>query len=60
MVLYLTYVVLVLLVTVGGLLALAYTTREFRSDRGFASDLALTALVAAFIIALAWTTVLGS
>lgn len=35
-----------------------YTTREFRSDRGFASDLAFTVLVAAFILALAFTTVL--
>lgn len=52
------YVALVLLVTVGGLLTLAYTTREFRSDRGFASDLAFTVLVAAFILALAFTTVL--
>lgn len=47
------YVALVFLVTVGGLLALAYTTRDLRSDRGFASDLALTALVAALIVGLA-------
>ena len=52
------YVALVLLVTIGGLLALAYTTREFRSTRGFVADLAFTVLVAAFILALAFTTVL--
>ena len=54
----LVYVALVFLVTVGGLLALAYTTRDIRGDRGFASDLALTVLVAALIVGLAFTTVL--
>ena len=51
----LVYVVLVFLVAIGGLLALAYTTRDLRSGRGFASDLVLTALVAALIVGLAMT-----
>lgn len=51
------YVALVFLVAVGGLLALAYTTRDLRSDRGFAVDLALTVLVAALIVGLALTVV---
>lgn len=58
MALYGAYVALVALVTVGGLLTMAYTTREIRGDRGFALDVAATAAIAAFILALAWTTVL--
>lgn len=58
MVLYLMYVALVLLVTVGGLLALAFTTRDVRGDSGFAFDIASALVIGLFIAVLAWTTVL--
>lgn len=54
----LVYVALVLLVTVGGLLALAFTTRDIRGEGGFALDLASAFVIGAFIVVLAWTTVL--
>lgn len=52
------YVGLVLLVTVGGLLALAFTTRDIRSGGGFALDIASALVIGLFIAVLAWTTVL--
>ena len=58
MVLYLMYVVLVLLVTVGGLLALAFSTRDIRDDSGFAFDIASALVIGLFVAVLAWTTVL--
>ncbi|MCH7661146.1 MAG: hypothetical protein IH933_11415 [Euryarchaeota archaeon] len=58
MVLYLMYVVLVLLVTVGGLLALAFSTRDIRGDSGFAFDIASALVIGLFVAVLAWTTVL--
>jgi ABC-type Fe3+ transport system permease subunit len=58
MVEYLVYVSLVLLVTVGGLLALAVTTRDVRGREGFALDIASALVVGLFIAALAATTVL--
>ncbi len=56
--LYYGYVGLVLLVTVGGLLALAFTTRDIRGDGGFALDVLSAAVIGLFIAVLAWTTVL--
>ncbi|MCL7419236.1 MAG: hypothetical protein M8354_15575, partial [Halalkalicoccus sp.] len=47
------YIAIVFLVATGGLIALGYTTRDVRSDRGFTSDVVLTGLVAAFILVLA-------
>lgn len=54
----LVYVALVLLVTVGGLLVLAFTTRDVRGDSGFALDVVSALVVGLFIAVLAWTTVL--
>lgn len=58
MVLYLAYVTLVLLMAVGGMLALAFTTRDIRSQGGFALDIVSALVVGVFIAVLAWTTVL--
>lgn len=58
MVEYLVYVSLVLLVAVGGLFALAVTTREIRGRRGFALDVVSALVIGLFIAALAATTVL--
>lgn len=52
------YVALVLLVTVGGLLALAFTTRDIRGESGFALDVLSALVIGLFIAVLAWTTVL--
>lgn len=58
MVQYLVYVSLVLLMAVGGMLALAVTTRDIRGQRGFALDIASALVIGVFIVVLAWTTVL--
>ncbi|ADJ16364.1 hypothetical protein [Halalkalicoccus jeotgali] len=55
---YYVYVGLVLLVTVGGLLALAVTTRDLRGESGFALDVLSALVIGLFIAVLAWTTVL--
>lgn len=58
MVEYYVYVSLVLLMAAGGMLAVAFTTRDIRGQGGFALDIASAVVVALFIAVLAWTTVL--